>query len=120
MSVGRGAGRGKAPPLFYEEAEGVEIAKYNREMCVFLFGDADFNPDRQVHAIVADQSQGINEISVIGYSSPAITSGRHCFNLNANHKTVLVISSCALVPVYQLFRYCHRYFATTVRFRFGN
>lgn len=70
---GAGAGRGKAPPLFYEEAEG-EIAKYNREMCVFLFGDADFNPDREVHAIVADQSQGINEISVIGYSSPPIFS----------------------------------------------
>lgn len=42
-------------------------------MC-FLFGDADFNPDREVHAIVADQSQGINEISVIGYSSPPIFS----------------------------------------------
>lgn len=63
--VGRGRGGVKLRRFFTRRRRG-EIAKYNREMCVFLFGDADFNPDREVHAIVADQSQGINEISVIG------------------------------------------------------
>lgn len=128
LAGGRGSKGLRGERRFFTRRRRGKITKYNREMYVFLFGNADFNPDCEVHGHCYG-SIGGNKWDFRDWTGArfAVTSERgffhyiwtYCFNLNANHKTVLVIFSCALIPFYQLFATVS-VDATKIRFRLGD